>query len=117
SMKADLQILARMLAENSTAALSFEDHPAAQELLLSLDTHPAIRMAAIYSAEGKLFAHYIRRDAGDDIVPPRAGPARSVFENGHLIVVQSVVLGDGQALGSVYLLSDMAEMHSRLLRS
>jgi signal transduction histidine kinase/CheY-like chemotaxis protein len=120
SMRADLRILARMLAENSTAALSFLDHPAATELLRSLDAQPAIRLAAIYSADGRMFARYVRHGAGDgandDMVPARPGAVRSVYENGHLIVVQSVAL-DGQALGSVYLLSDLAEMHSRLLRS
>jgi signal transduction histidine kinase/CheY-like chemotaxis protein len=120
SMKANLEILARMLAENSTAALSFEDRPAARELLQSLDAQPAVHQAAIFSADGKLFACYDRQlagdNAGDHVLPPTAGVARSVFENGHLIVVQSVVL-EGQALGSVYLSSDLAEMHSRLLRS
>jgi signal transduction histidine kinase/CheY-like chemotaxis protein len=120
SVEANLRSLARMLAENSTAALSFEDHPAARELLKSLNAQPAVRAAAIYSADGKRFARYVRQGngngAGDDVVPPSAGAVRSVFENGHLIVVQSVVLG-GQVLGSVYLLSDLTEMHSRLLRS
>ena len=120
SMRTDLRILARMLAENSTAALSFEDPSAAQELLRSLDAQPAVRLAAIYSADGRMFARYIRQRVGDgahdEVVPLTAGAVRSVFENGHLIVVQSVVLG-GQSLGSVYLLSDLSEMHSRLLRS
>jgi two-component system, sensor histidine kinase len=116
SMRADLRILARMLAENSTAALSFEDPAAAQELLRSLDAQPAVRLAAIYSADGRMFARYVRPDAKYEVVPLTAGAVRSVFENGHLIVVQSVVLG-GQSLGSVYLLSDLAEMHSRQLRS
>src|SRR5450432_2748225 len=120
SMKANLQILARMIAENSTAALSFEDRPAARELLRSLDAQPAVRAAGIYSADGKLFARDVRQRTGggsdEFAVPPIAGAERCVFENGHLIVVQSVVL-DSQTLGSVYLLSDLAEMHSRLLRS
>jgi len=120
SMKANLQILARMIAENSTAALSFEDRPAARELLRSLDAQPAVRAAGIYSADGKLFARDLRQrtggGSGDFAVPPSAGAERCVFENGHLIVVQSVVL-DGRPLGSVYLLSDLAEMRSRLLRS
>jgi signal transduction histidine kinase/CheY-like chemotaxis protein len=120
SMKADLRSLARMLAENSTAALSFEDHPAAGELLGSLNSQPAVRLAGIYSADSRLFARYVRQSMGDDagheMLPKSAGAERSVFENGHLIVVQSVVLG-GQVLGFVYLLSDLAEMHSRLRRS
>jgi signal transduction histidine kinase/ActR/RegA family two-component response regulator len=120
SAEANLRSLARMLAENSTAALSFEDHPAAGELLQSLSAQPAVRAAAIYSADGKVFERYVRQSAGDDAghdaVPPTAGAVRSVFENEHLIVVQSVILG-GQALGSVYLLSDLAELHTRLLRS
>src|SRR5471030_556418 len=64
SMKANLQILARMIAENSTAALSFEDQPAARELLRSLDAQPAVRAAGIYSADGKLFARDVRQRTG-----------------------------------------------------
>src|SRR5476649_99164 len=120
SMKANLRILAQMIAENSTAALSFADQSAARELLRSLDAQPAVRAAGIYSADGKLFARDVRQRTGggsdEFAVPPIAGAERCVFENGHLIVVQSVVL-DSQTLGSVYLLSDLAEMHSRLLRS
>src|SRR6202140_3429027 len=59
SVEANLRSLAGMLAENSTAALSFEDHPAARELLQSLNAQPAVRAAGIYSADGKLFERYV----------------------------------------------------------
>jgi signal transduction histidine kinase/CheY-like chemotaxis protein len=115
SMKAGLQMLAGMIGENSTAALSFGDSFSSRELLQSLKAHPSVMAAAIYSADGLVFASYARA-AGSESVPGSAGADRCAFENGRLIVVHSVVL-DGQALGRVYISSDLADMHLRLIRS
>jgi signal transduction histidine kinase/CheY-like chemotaxis protein len=115
SMKAGLRTLAGMIGENSTAALSFGDPISAGELLQGLKAQPSVMASAIYSADGVVFAHYART-AGSESVPGSAGADRCAFENGRLIVVHSVVL-DGQALGRVYISSDLAEMHLRLIRS
>ena len=115
SMKARLQMLAGMLGENSTAALSFGDTISAHELLQGLKAQPSVMAAAIYSADGSVFASYVRA-SGSENVPARAGRERISFENGRLIVVQPVVL-ERQALGRVYISSDLAEMHDRLIRS
>jgi len=55
------RIQARVLSENASAALAFEDRKAAGELLQSLRNSPDIRVAALYDRSGQLFAHY-RRD-------------------------------------------------------
>ena len=47
---------AKMLAESAAAPLMFKDRPAAQELLQSLRTAPDVRLAALYTRDGRLFA-------------------------------------------------------------
>ncbi|HXB73010.1 MAG TPA: ATP-binding protein [Candidatus Acidoferrales bacterium] len=115
SMKAGSHMLAGMIGENSTAALSFGDRNSAYELLQGLKAQPSVIAAAIYSADGRVFASYARA-RGSEIIPAGAGADRGAFENGRLIVVHSVVL-NGQALGTVYISSDLAEMHHRLIGS
>src|SRR5689334_4727575 len=60
SMKNDLNVLAEIFSANSTAALSFSDHSAADELLATLRARTHITSAFIYTPDGKLFARYLR---------------------------------------------------------
>ena len=116
SMRSDFELLAEMVGENSTAALSFSDQRSARELLQGLKAQPAVVGACLYSSDGKLFASYVRPDASRNFTPARPGRDRSAFENGRLVVVHSVAL-DGQPLGVVYLESDLREMNLQLTRS
>ena len=63
--------MAEITADNSTAALSFADRKAAEELLSGLREKRSIAHGRLYSADGKLFAAY-RRD------PSAAAPSRSI---------------------------------------
>src|ERR1700693_6036374 len=56
SMKSRLQLLAGMIAANSTAALSFHDGAGAGELLQGLRAQPAVIAAALYSGQREVFA-------------------------------------------------------------
>ena len=62
ALQKDLETLAEIVGANSTAALSFGDQSAAAELLSGLRAKQHLRVARIYSAEGKLFASYQRPD-------------------------------------------------------
>lgn len=57
-----LTVLSRVMAKNSTAAISFSDSRSAGELLQGLSVDPEIVTAAIVDAGGSLFAHYGRTD-------------------------------------------------------
>jgi two-component system, sensor histidine kinase and response regulator len=52
------QVQAKVLAENTAAALAFEDAEAANELLQSLRNSPDIRGAILYRSDGRIFATY-----------------------------------------------------------
>ena len=70
SLRRDLGVLAEMTGDNSTAALSFGDRKTAGELLSGLRAKRSIVTAAIYSADGQVFASYRRDPAAS--APPDA---------------------------------------------
>src|ERR1035438_639164 len=60
-----LSTLADVVGQNSTAALNFDDPPAAVEVLEALRAEPPVVSACLYDVSGQLFAQYQRpRGAG-----------------------------------------------------
>src|SRR5690349_14169564 len=60
AMVRDLSVLADVLARNSTAALTFRDARAAQDVLQALQAEPSVTAACTYNNSGKPFAIYVR---------------------------------------------------------
>ncbi len=81
---------AKMLAESAAAPLMFKDGPAAQELLQSLRTGPNVRLAALYTRDGRLFAAF----RSDSTIPPpqtlEATPDGVSISAGHIELNQAV---------------------------
>ena len=69
SMSRDLKILAEVIGENSRSALAFKVPESARKNLESLRREYQVRYAALYDADGALFAAY-RRDHGEPISSP-----------------------------------------------
>ena len=115
ALRKDLETLAEIVSANSTAALSFGDQSAAEELLSGLRAKQHLRMARLYSADGKLFASYPRRDVrqGSPLPPPQPDSTR--FEPDRLMLFRQITLNH-QRIGTLYLESDLEEMHQRLVR-
>ena len=111
----DLQTLAEIVGSNSTAALSFGDQNAAAELLSALRAKPSIRKALIYSADGKLFARYVRVGERTSLAVPKLRGEGAQFGPNQLTLFHQIKLGD-TTIGAVYLESDLAEMHQRLVQ-
>jgi two-component system, sensor histidine kinase and response regulator len=113
-MRTDLEVLAEILGANSTAAVTFGDHRAAEELLAGLKAKKHVVSAVIYSEDGEPFAVY-RRDAHKPAAPPVRGYTGSRFEGDRLIVYRSIALASQNA-GFIYLESDLEELQARLAR-
>ena len=122
STRNDLSLLADIFGANSTAALTFGDHRTAGELLSGLDARRSIIKAVLYTSEGRVFATYVRH--GSDAVDEPAGQLgppggllgdRAWYEKNRLKLVRRIWLG-GQAIGSIYLESDLVEVQKRLTR-
>ncbi len=83
------RVQARVLAENASAALAFEDTQAANELLRSLRNSPDVRGAVLYGDSGGLFAAY--RGAGYSPAENlRAQTGEVTIRGGVLLLSQSV---------------------------
>jgi signal transduction histidine kinase/CheY-like chemotaxis protein len=113
-MRNDLGVLAEMFGSNSTAALSFNDRQTAGELLSGFRAKRHIVAANLYSADGAVFASY-RRDPGPSSVAPKFRQEGSWFENDQLVLFKQVILR-GQPIGTVYLVSDLGELHNQIKR-
>lgn len=115
-MVEDLSSLAQIIGNNSTAALIFMDKSAAQETLSALRAESNVIEACMYTPDGDLFVHYVRKGDKRELPPTHARVANyHSFRNGHLELYRKITL-EGKPLGVVYLCSDMEEMHSRSKR-
>src|SRR5690606_20678537 len=72
---ADIRTQAAFLADANTVALQYDDRKLAQESLAPLTIRPDILAAAIYTAEGQLFASYEGRGRGELGRAPAEAPA------------------------------------------
>jgi signal transduction histidine kinase len=114
-MVTDLQSLAEIIAQNSTAALSFQDPRAAQETLAALSAKPSVLAASLYDVDKVVFATWARpgRPGRTARFPDRPGPDGALFQSDSLVLFSPVVL-DGERIGTVYLESGLAEVWARL---
>lgn len=112
----DLATHANILADNCKAAITFRDVADASEILRTVEAVPSIMIACVYTADGQLFAAYVRKEA------PAAVPKRSelkdhpVFEKGFLTLTQPVSL-EGERIGTVCLRANLDFLYARIRRS
>ena len=113
-MKKDAVSLATMVANNSTAALSFGDAKSAREILDSLRGDAQVGSATLLDADGKPMADYRRPDWGVTYLP--SVDANDVsFTWDRIEIVRPVVL-EGKRIGAVAMQWDTSELYSRLWR-
>jgi signal transduction histidine kinase len=112
STVANISSMGSILANNSTAALTFDNAEDAGEVLAALQAERHIRAASLYDENGKLFAQYPANMPIDSFpaVPEVDGHR---FSGGYLISYQPVVYGS-KRLGTLYLKSDLDAMYERL---
>src|SRR4051812_45070201 len=60
---------ADIVGSNSVSALLFSDESAARETLRALAAEPAVRAAAVYGRDGRIFARYVRPGARARVFP------------------------------------------------
>ncbi len=108
----ELVSTAGITGSNTTAALSFSDAYAAHETLNSLAAQTHIVAAAVYAADGSVFARYARTGADPQLVPPHAGPDGIRFSFHDVVVSQPIELS-GERIGTIYLRSDLDQLYAR----
>jgi len=111
--KNDLSGLSRIIADNTTASLSFEDPAAARETLAALRARPHVLAACVFRNNGALFAEYARAGARVAACPVPESSADIRFDKGTLSVSHPILL-DGRRLGTLVLISDLGGVYERL---
>jgi len=119
------EVLANFIATNSTAALSFSDQETASRLLSSLHSEPSVDYAALFQADGSLFAEYgrvptlpeqvqreVRKWASGLSDEERARSAYRIH-GGHIETYQPVSLA-GDDLGYIVLYTNLDQLFSRI---
>jgi signal transduction histidine kinase len=126
-----LLTIARIVGENSTASLAFNDDKSAEELLQGLNAEPHVIYAAIYQNEGKLFASYSNENThehSEDYKQPEERYQYFLektmlsddklcaveFEDRHLDIFHVIRL-DGEDIGALYIEHDLEEFNSRIM--
>lgn len=121
---ADRQALGRQLATQAdiigftvTPALLFEDDRAAGEALAALRAEPQIRAAAVYRADGSLFARYVRAGSAVDVIaaPPAGDSERLDYEAGFYVLTRGIRARE-RPIGTILLQADLAALEARIKR-
>ena len=105
------RVQARVLSQNTFVALTFEDHKAAAEVLEFLRFSPNVIVAALYGADGHLFATYLRDgEAPPELYDPATG--RRLIRPSRLTVEQAVQ-GDSGDHGRLVLTVSLAGVYQQ----
>jgi hypothetical protein len=116
AMTRNLSTLAQIIGTNSMAALVFDDPIAAEETLVALNAEPHIVASVLYASDGRVFAQYTRDSVQGEFAPPQPQDTSYRFESAHLMLFQPI-MRDGEKIGTIYLLSGLQDMYTRLLRT
>jgi PAS domain S-box-containing protein len=108
----ELSVAAGITGSNMTAALAFGDPEAARETLGALSAQKHIVEACAYARDGAVLAKYARPGSDRHFTPPPARAAGTSIRSGYMILFQPIRL-NGELLGTIYLKSDLEELHIR----
>jgi PAS domain S-box-containing protein len=114
SLKNELTTVAKITGSNTSAALTFVDAHAAETILNSLRTQPHIVEACVFEPDGSMLAAYMRGQSGAPAFPA-AEPDSAKIRGGYMVVFHGIRL-NGDRIGTIYLKSDLRELHGRILR-
>lgn len=115
-------VLAAIIGENSTAALTFRDKVTAKEILSALKAEKDIMEAALYVRNGSVFAHYVQpghwgTDSTYWFSPTYANATLKpeiTFNAPWFTTVHDIVLGK-KVIGHVVLRVDLSSLNTQLL--
>ncbi len=110
-VKRNLSIIGEIISANSTAALAFENHKDANEMLATVRAEPYIIAAGIYDMKGNLFSQYPLTLPANTF-PVRPGIKGYNFTPSSLEGFEPIFQGNKQ-LGTLYLKSDLGAIYER----
>jgi PAS domain-containing protein len=110
-LKRDISGLARIIADNSTAALAFDDSRSATETLIALRARAHIIDACIYRSNGTVLARYSRTGSAAPCPAPRA--AESIEFTSSAMTASHPILLNNRQIGTLVIAYDLNEVGER----
>ena len=107
--------VAAIVGHNAAAAIAFDDAVSGAKILGGLRVKPSITRAGLLRQDGTVFATYSRGDVSGPFAPPGVIGGQATFGAGRMLLHQQILL-DGDAIGSIYLESDLTALWVRLVR-
>ncbi len=116
NMMRNLLTQAAMVADNSKAAIAFQDPDDAEKILQALHVDSSIVFGGIYTKDNKLFAAYYRGGAKVEVDPSDYLKTDFAFKGGFLTVTSPIIL-DRVMTGTVCIRMDLKPMNAMLMRN
>lgn len=110
----DITAMAGLIANRSTAALTFDDPAVASENLAALKEMSEVRAACLYSRDNRVFTS-LYGSAHERRCPASLEDMSTHFDRLDLYVIEPVFL-DGEKIGGVYIAADLAPLLWRKLQ-
>ncbi len=108
----DLSSIGKLIADRSTAAITFQDAGLAGENLSSLSIKPSVVAARIETDNGTVIANYYSGE-GKGITLPKAQPnVEHYFEDQQLVVFTPILL-QGKQIGTVVICASLKELNQQ----
>jgi signal transduction histidine kinase/ActR/RegA family two-component response regulator len=102
SWVADLETQASILATSTSAALVSGDHKVAERNVAALQVRPTVLVAALYTANGRLYSSFIRAGEAPPPLQLQAIVRTTRVSGGSVELIQPVTQ-DGERLGTILL--------------
>jgi signal transduction histidine kinase/CheY-like chemotaxis protein/HAMP domain-containing protein len=110
-----IESLAMIVGNASTAALEFQDSKVGREVLAALHNEKHITRAVIFDREGKPLALYLLNPEDQRALAPPAAADIHLFSPTHLLLYRRVAV-NGEPVGTVFIESDLRELSERFER-
>lgn len=105
-VKDDLTVMASLVADQSTAALSFDDTSVAQENLRALNDLPSVQATCLYDANGQIFTSLYKQQSQIQQCPVTFKGLVTHFKQLRLYIFEPVLLGE-EKIGGIFIVADL----------
>ena len=117
AMISELTGYARIIGNNSTAALTFNDTDSAKEILSSLEIAEDISYACILKTDGSIFAEYRNNNYSNlEVNPSKAIGYPARLQEGHIDISSRIIL-DGMVIGTIYIRSELNQLNAHIRKN
>ena len=106
-----MQVIANIVSERSTAALIFGDETQLADNLSSLKLRSSVELACIYDSNDRKLASFVREKDWD--CPDNPIPHSGKYTSTHLLLTHDIIL-DGELIGKLHIQASLDELSQHI---